>query len=329
QACVNLPLPINEPDCGADEWMLNGACVTKNQWCQATYGPNIHPDGDNCNCDAGYNFVNNACVPEPKQTITPPLNPGNNDAEVVLTRLLKKIGYTGDITQIGTADVELLASALQYENLKRNKTIARLKQIEAEAALAKAFEAGNAHDPIVQENIRQMYLDSWLDDPLNPKTNMMLALLERERNNISTADLYRKFAHAGLSQSEQNALSSGAEIAKIRTLGEIFHEKEIREKEVAKTWQDQELKKSSLMNQMKNEIGRDMASAQEATKEICNKIKPCNWAYAKKVEIMTKAQDFSKKVSEAMNDPLKKVFGFDIKKMANDLGGQETANEKQ
>lgn len=88
----------------------------------------------------------------------------------------------------------------------------------------------------------------------------------------------------------------------------------------------QELQKSSLMNQMKEEISRDITSAQEATKEICNKIKPCDWAYAKKVALLTKAEHLSQKVSDLMNDPLKTAFGFDRKKTIEELGGKESKN---
>lgn len=215
-----------------------------------------------------------------------------------------------------------------FKELNNKKIRAEEKYRQADLELSRAFADGSIGDPAILENIRKMFLDAWFDDPNNKKTNLMMAMLERERGNDQTADIFQKFAYAGLNQSGRAAISQGIKKVQALTYDDIFGswETEKRQQEVARTWQMQELQKSSLINQMKEEINYDVTSAQRATTEICDKVGPCDWIYARQVEISTKAENLSRKVREAMSDPIKTVFGFDIKKTLEELGAKESTN---
>lgn len=327
--------------CNTGYARFNGTCVSVDQWCQATYGANIHGENRKCTCDAGYSFLNGECVtidqncrstygenayekddscycktgyvfnekkicvPESKQTTIPSINPQ-------------------DIQKPPTKDEVARAEIIRALNATKplNPAAAKIKLKYANEKMF--FKRGpdlgdpNMRDPKILEEIRKLYLDAWLADPRNKETNLMMAMLERARGNDSTADVYEKLAYAVLDKPGQSAVSSGLESAQKRAMGDI-----LREKEVIKTWQEQEAKRSSLMNRMKNEFNAEMEYAQETLKEACYKIKTCDQAYAKKVEIMAKAEKLSQKVSDFMDDPLKEAFGFDRKKVKEDLYGKK------
>lgn len=346
--------------CDTGYWFLNDACVTYDQWCSATYGENSHEE--NGQCISGSQPVQDptpppqsspilqSSTPPPPQKIinikktptspaptnnpdkkTPPpiyLEPPRKISEeekAVILEWLKSRGFgPEDIKNIDDADMWYLTTSPLFKELHNRKSSAEEKYNKADLALSQAIDDRSIYTPETLENIRKMFLDAWFDNPNNKKTNLMMAMLEREKGNGQTADIYQKFAYSSLNKSERNALSSGVENAKIITYNDIFSslETEERQQEVARTQQEQELKKSSLMNKIKSEINDEIAYAQETTKQACYKISACDWAYAKKVEIMTKAENFSQKVSDLMNDPIKAIFGIDRKKIKKEIYGQ-------
>ena len=394
--------------CNTGYWSFNEKCITKDQWCEATYGPNIHGEGDQCSCDSGYSFIdgrcitkdegcqvkyganihekngkcscdtgysflNNACVsidqycratygenayekddscycrtgyvfnekkvcvpesasPQPTNNadkkFLPPTNPEpprkiSEEEKAMILEWLRSRGFgPEDIKKIDDADMWHFITSPLFEELRKGKTNAEEKYKKADSALSQALADGSIGDLVTLENIRKMFLDAWFDSPQDKKTNLMMAMLERERGHDSTSDIFYKFAYAGLNKPERAAISSGIENAKIITYADIFNsmEREKRQQEVERTWQEQALQKSSFMNRMKDEINNDITSAQKATKEICKSIGPCDWTYAKKVEIVTKAENLSQKVRDLMDDPIKAVFNIDRKKIKKDLG---------
>lgn len=437
-ACAGYNYSVNQEctlSCGADEWVLNGACATKNQWCQATYGPNIHEENEKCNCDSGYTFLNNACVTndqacqaqygayihrqgdlcvcdsgytssngrcisedewcratygnahaengkcpcdsdywflkdtcvtpnqwcsgtyggnsheengqctsesqsvqqgqaslQPPSIVQPPtVQPSTAQPakpSSPQTTNIKKTPAPQKTTtlpakkpspQQPTNDVDEIQKAAVLHSFKAAKQLdpaqAKIKVKSADAALTQAFLDKSIKNPATLENIREMYRDAWLDDPKNKKTNLILGLLEGKRGNYSTADVYKTIAYSGLSEMERDILSEGLNNAKTKIFADIS-----REQEVAKTWEAQKLKESSFVNKLKRDFDDHWGEAQETAKNACNLIKPCNLVYQKKVEAMTKAEEFSQKVSDLMNDPIKTVFGFDRKKAKEELG---------
>ena len=60
---VNAQPTTQSTGCAAGDWDLNGKCVTKDQWCNATYG-NSHEENGQCPCNDGYAFSNSRCISE-------------------------------------------------------------------------------------------------------------------------------------------------------------------------------------------------------------------------------------------------------------------------
>jgi hypothetical protein len=50
-----------ECPCNDGYWFQNGKCISADEWCRSTYG-NAHAVNNECPCDAGYWFLNGACV---------------------------------------------------------------------------------------------------------------------------------------------------------------------------------------------------------------------------------------------------------------------------
>ena len=324
--------------CNTGYSFFNDACVPMDQYCHTVYGDNAYPRGDSCYCTTGYVFnEKNICVPQPispqpidntDKKYPPPTNDNQKkkgkDANAAALDWFKSKGYGPEKLQnITDAQIGALVTALLYERIFKQITSAQAKFDKADQALSRAFANGSTEDPATLETIRRMFLDSWLDDPQNQKTSMMMAMLERKKGNDSTADVYEKLAYANLNTSERTTLSSKNQDAQ-----RSFRDKLV-EKEAAQTQLERELRESSFTNRMKNEISDAITSAQESAKEICYRTKPCDWAYAKKIEIMTKASNLSQEISDLMNDPIKTTFGIDRKKVKERLGIQKSKNGEQ
>ena len=65
------------------------------------------------------------------------------------------------------------------------------------------------------------------------------------------------------------------------------------------------------MNQLRQNVNDAIGEAKETAKDACYGVSACDWAWAKKVGIITEAQKLSREVREVMNEPIKKTFGFD------------------
>lgn len=340
---ANIHADGDQCSCDTGYNFLDNACVLAGDSCRSTYGENSYDKDGSCYCKTGYTFdEKKVCVPESvfpwrdNNTDKKYSERTNNadkkddeDAKAAAENWLKSGGHDlKDIKNTTNSDIKMLAAALTEERIASQEARAREKLKKANDALSQALDDMSAYDPATRERIRQQFLDAWLDDPKNKETNLMMAMLERERGNDSTADIYEKLAYASLKRSERAALDSKAAKAKALTYDDIFSslESEKRQEEVERTWRKQELEKSSLMNRMKDEIDANIISAHKAAKAICDSTSSCDWAYAKKVEIMTKAENFSQKMRNSMNDPLKEIFGIDIQKTISQLGGQKSAN---
>ena len=60
---VNTPPTTKTTGCAAGDWDLNGKCLSKDEWCNTTYG-NSHEENGKCPCNTGYKFLNGACGSE-------------------------------------------------------------------------------------------------------------------------------------------------------------------------------------------------------------------------------------------------------------------------
>ena len=150
-----------------------------------------------------------------------------------------------------------------------------------------------------------MYLDSWLDNPLDKKTDMMMAIFEKEKGSLDTADIFEKFAYLNLGQKDKNTLAAAVNKAK-----ESMSEKLMGE-EVNRTLLKKQLDASSFMNQLRQNVNDAIGEAKENAKDACYGVSACDWVWAKKVGIITEAQKLSLAVREVMNGPIKETFKID------------------
>ena len=301
--------------CDAGYTFHNNACITDNEWCRVTYG-NAHSANGECPCDAGYVFdEKTTCVPKPKDTSQEQEGEySDEDMGVVALRWFLAMGY--DASEIPGMMRGVVAAAVGPRKLptQAHKALAKILFNKAEAARAQAFKDGILGDPKVFDEIERMYVDSFRENPLDKQTNMMLSMMEREMGHDVAANWYEEFAYAGFGESERLALLSGTDTAKKRTLDEIFHDRAM-----ARADQEKVLKDSSIMNKLGSELSDDIEYVKETAEDICHKIGPCDWAWAKKVKIMTGAGNLSQK-GEDFKDDILKALGFDRKKVRNELG---------
>ena len=298
--------------CDSGYWFLNGKCVTPDQWCSATHGANSREENGRC-------ISGSQSVQGQTSQSSPALKPSTPPPQTIINKKTSAPPAKKLPPKPPTKDEAARAEIIRALNASKplNPAAAKIKLKYAdEKMLAKRGDLGdpNASDPKILEEVRKLYFDAWLANPRDKKTNIMLAMLEGKLGNDFKAATYEKIAYAVLDNSGQSAISSGIE----RSMGDI-----LREKEVLRTWREQAAKESSLKNRMKNEINAEMTYAQGVLKEACYKIKPCDQAYAKKVEIMAKAEKLSQKVSDFMDDPIKAVFGVDRKKVKEELYGKK------
>ena len=320
--------------------------MTYNQACRANHGAHSYGDNDSCYCDSGYDFnENDICVresesPQPTnepggQTIEGPddifaerrnelRNRGISDEDALALFQLLLGAEPEDRRQQLDSLINWLAAAA--ERARTEEQLARIARAritlkEADAALNLALEKDSIKDPKMLEATKERYKDSWLMNPLDKKTNMMMSILERQQGHDSAADAFHSFAWLSLTKPERDALLAFAETAKLDTLGDIFHAREAERAQAEKALRD-----SSFMHRLGEEFDDLAVSAQETTKDACYKVSVCDWVWQKKVAIMTTAEKLSEKVSDLMNDPIKTIFGVDRNKIIKGLEGQQSTN---
>lgn len=250
----------------------------------------------------------------PSKKVSPRKEMTNKEMQAVAQFWFGAIGYdSDDMNGAMEAAGDMLAAAMGYPNRKVLKERAKTKRDAADKEFVEAARDGTIKDPATREKIRKMYLDSWLDNPQDKKTDMMMAVFEKENGNLNTADVFEKFAYMNLSQKERNTLAAAVNKAK-EGMGE-----KLMGEEVNRTLLKTQLEGSSFMNQLRQNVNGEIAKAKETTKDACYGNSVCDWVWAKKVGVITEAQKLSQNVSDLMNDPVKTIFGVDRKKIREEL----------
>ncbi|MEK7131359.1 MAG: hypothetical protein AAB797_01305 [Patescibacteria group bacterium] len=311
-----------ECPCDAGYTFLNGACVTDNEWCKATYGEGYFREGNLCASKSQpaqgqtspKTIINIQKTPatQPSQKTqsakkTPPPRKLTNQEMLARVKLWEGVlEYDHkDAQQSVEAMWDMLAAAMGRPTRAMLNQRAKIKRDAADKEFKEAARDGRIRNSATRENIRKMYYDSWLDNPLDKKTEMMMAVFEKDKGNRDTADVFEKFAYMNLGQKERNTLAAAVNRAR-----ESMGEKLMRE-EVNRTLLKKQLDASSFMNQLRQNVNDAIGEAKETAKDACYGVSACDWAWAKKVGIITEAQKLSREVREVMNEPIKKTFGFD------------------
>ncbi|MDO8558677.1 MAG: hypothetical protein Q7S09_05895 [bacterium] len=320
--------------CGTGYTMLNETCVTNDQACRSKYGGAYAANDGKCYCLSGYVFnANKFCVPSSIQTTAlpsakptslPRITPGplptktakpSEEPKLQLSReeLRALIGIRKWVNEAENNWTELeemtywASARIGKSTLSDLLRRAGTKRDKADSAFSKAAKEKKLQDPEVLEEIRNMYLDSWLDNPQDKKTAMMLAMLEREKGNTDSADAYEKMAYWNLRKQERLAFE---ELVDKERNTEPLRDRLLKTEADRTLWEKQ-LQESSVASQVRRNVDDAMEQAKETAKNACRKIDMCDWAWMKKVETTMMAEKYSTRVGEILHNPIKTVIGVD------------------
>ena len=330
---ANASVKNGQCSCDAGYGELNNKCVTIEQWCQATYGADSH--AENGSCVSASQQVKIPTQPSTRPALKPIININKTQTPPVKKPPVQPVKKTSKTKQLSVQEIQAITvylfGAMGYDaddfdrametideifkaarGLPSRKELnerALVKRKDADKEFIEAARDGRIKNAETRERIRKMYLDSWLDNPQDKKADMMMAIFEKDKGNNDTADVFEKFAYMSLSQKERNTLTTAVDMAR-----ESMGEKLMREK-VNRTLLQKQLDNSAVMNQLKQNVNGEIAKAKETAKDVCYGNSACDWAWTKKVGIITEAQKLSQNVRNLMDDPIKIIFGIDRKNL--------------